>query len=211
MAETKTTRHGNTFKDITGQQFYRWTVLYFFDRVGTATRWMCRCECGRELVRIGQSLKNGDSKSCGCYRDELQTKHGKQKEREYLKWHAARSRCTNPRNTKWRIYGARGITMCDRWLQSFDNFFEDMGKCPPGLTLDRKDNDGPYSPDNCRWATRAEQTRNRRNTLMATHDGETLSLGEWAERTGIPYDRLEDRYEHGTPLFIPSHQGKKIS
>lgn len=100
--------------------------------------------------------------------------------------------------------------MCDRWLNSFDAFYEDMGKCPDGLTLDREDNDGPYSPENCRWATYASQTRNRRKTVLITHDGETLPLSEWSERLGIPYDRLHDRYLNGKPIFAPLHQGRVI-
>lgn len=104
-----------------------------------------------------------------------------------------KQRCYNPNTRDYRRYGARGITICSRWLESFDNFIEDMGLRPEGCTLERKDNDGPYSPENCIWATRAVQSKNKENTVKITHKGETKSVREWAEITGIPYKTLMAR------------------
>lgn len=102
-------------------------------------------------------------------------------------------RCYNPKQRDYRRYGARGIVVCERWLESFDNFLEDMGLRPDGHTLERLNNDGNYTKDNCVWASRKEQTRNRESTLKLTYKGETKSLVEWSELTSIPYDTLKAR------------------
>lgn len=197
MAEKETTKRAANFKDLTGQRFGRWTVLHFQDTARKMTRWACRCDCGREVIVLGNSLRRRLSVSCGCSR----WKHGRRTVNEYKAWHAARSRCTNPSNEHWAEYGGRGITMCERWQQSFDEFFRDMGPRPDGLSLDRIDNDGPYSPENCRWASQLTQQSNRRTTLTATHNGETLTIKEWARRSGERYRTLLYRIENGLPLL----------
>lgn len=107
----------------------------------------------------------------------------------YRAWASMLNRCSNPRCPKWQIYGGRGIRVCKRW-QSFENFLADMGEAPPGKSLDRKDNDGHYTPRNCRWATPTEQAMNRSNTVKVTHDGRTQSLQEWAAEFGLKYTTL---------------------
>ena len=103
-------------------------------------------------------------------------------------------RCNNPNNPAFSYYGARGIEVCARWQNSFENFFADMGQRPtPELSLERLDNDGPYSPENCTWATRQQQQRNRRGLRLLTHDGETLCIAEWSERSGIPQETFRSR------------------
>jgi hypothetical protein len=103
------------------------------------------------------------------------------------------SRCYNPRFEKYSSYGARGIRVCDRWRHDFSAFLSDMGERPAGMSLDRIDNDGHYSPENCRWATAEEQQANKRNTVRVTHEGRTLPLAEWSRETGINYSALRQR------------------
>ena len=112
-------------------------------------------------------------------------------------------RCLNPRNKRWNRYGGRGIKVCQRWLDSYENFLEDMGRRPSSkYSLDRRDNDGPYSPENCRWATLSEQARNRVNTHMLSYLGETLSEAEWADRTGIKLSTISSRIMQGWPVEL---------
>lgn len=114
----------------------------------------------------------------------------------YTLWLGMKARCENPNATKYYMYGARGITVCDRW-KKFENFLADMGEPPAvGMQLDRKDNDGPYSPDNCRWATRKEQARNRRDNHFLELNGKRATIAEWAEITGIEYSNIKNRINH---------------
>lgn len=113
--------------------------------------------------------------------------------REYRAYRDMLNRCYYEKHNRYPRYGGRGITVCERWLESFDNFVDDMGACPDGYQLDRKDNDAGYSKGNCRWATRSEQCLNRSSTRKIAHNGETLSISEWAKRTGISEGTLERR------------------
>lgn len=157
---------------MTGQRVGRWLVLERgeSDRHGKA-RWMCRCDCGRSALVAASSLRSGQSRSCGCLRREVvsaaRTTHGHtrggRETAEFRAWRSMLERCYSPRYKQYRDYGGRGITVCARWRASFQAFLDDMGLKPsPGLSLDRRNNDGPYSPDNCRWATATEQRANRR-------------------------------------------------
>lgn len=120
-------------------------------------------------------------------------KHGMIKTHEYQSWGSMVTRCTNPKCRYWSHYGGRGIKICDRWLSSFLDFLEDMGKCPEGHSLDRINNDGNYEPSNCRWATRAQQSRNTRQNVMLTFNGKTQCLTDWAEEIGMPFKCLHRR------------------
>lgn len=112
----------------------------------------------------------------------------------YGTWDGMKQRCLNPNNSRWKEYGGRGIKVCQHWLDSFENFLKDMGEKPFGLTLDRIDNDGDYTPENCRWATPKEQQRNRADTVLITYNGDTKTLYAWADITGIKSCTLYSRY-----------------
>lgn len=131
-------------------------------------------------------------------------KHGHRKSGStsavYGVWAEMRHRCRNPKHPEYKNYGARGITVCDRW-HKFETFLADMGE-PNGLTLERINNDGNYEPSNCRWATQQEQCQNTRLTHRLTFEGETLSLSSWARRVGIPRETLHKRINHGWPLEL---------
>jgi len=137
-------------------------------------KFLCKCDCGTMVEVRLDKMKLGNTKSCGCYNKELITKphkptnltHGHTKKgnvsREFHSWHGMKQRCTNPKTKHYNYYGGRGITICDRWLNSFTDFIEDMGPRPEGKSLDRINNDGNYEPNNCKWSTQVEQLKNRR-------------------------------------------------
>jgi hypothetical protein len=125
--------------------------------------------------------------------------HGADVERMWRKWHSMLGRCHDPKNSSYALYGGRGITVCDRWRESFSDFACDMGPIPAGMSLDRIDNDGPYSPENCRWADRKTQGRNRRTNRLITAHGKTASIVEWSEITGLTLDTLQTRVRRGWP------------
>lgn len=160
--------------DLTKKVFGRLTVVRC---AGTNKRghllWECICNCGEHTTVLGASLRNGQTKSCGCLSKEGFTNltHGHtiggHFTPEYQSWKGMRERCTNPKSSGYPNYGGRGIKICKRWAHSFENFFKDMGPRPKGKTLDRKNNDKGYKPSNCRWATRSEQNKNQRRLLEA--------------------------------------------
>lgn len=162
--------HGNTFIDLTGHKFDRWTVESFSRRSGKTAMWNCRCECGTQREVSGNNLNRGYSRSCGCWHREIahnvNYKHGHSAIRGsiYNSWVSMRNRCNNRNDPSYKYYGGRGITYCERW-EKFENFLADMEptwqEC---LSLDRIDNDGNYAPENCRWATQSEQVKNQRHT-----------------------------------------------
>lgn len=208
MAKVKSTSAHPLFKDMTDQVFGRLTVIARAeDRQDKGRRrvcWLCKCQCGTEHIAKGEDLRSGRTTSCGCFHREMVGELGKRLgptrgthrmsySAECNCWKHMIQRCTNPKNERWDRYGARGIQVCERWLK-FENFLEDMGRQPfRGATIERKNNNGNYEPGNCKWATRAEQSRNKRDTVMITHDGKTMCLADWAIELGLNYNTLHNR------------------
>jgi hypothetical protein len=125
----------------------------------------------------------------------------------YGLWEGMIARCYRQSAINYHIYGGRGIFVCDRWL-SFENFYADMGDRPNGLSLERKDNDGPYSPENCTWATRTEQSNNTRRNVRLTFNGETLTITQWSSCLGIDISTIRSRIKRGMPVDRILHRGK---
>ena len=156
------------FNNLTGKKFGKWTVLERVENSNSKqTRWLCQCDCGEKGIVHADSLKNGRSASCGCLKAQklsLRAKtHGQSNTPEFTSWVSMLSRCYNPNRDVYPYYGGRGITVCDRWKDSFENFYTDMGPRPEkNFSIDRINPDGNYEPSNCRWATTVEQHRNQR-------------------------------------------------
>lgn len=187
--------------DLQGQRFGRLRVLQRSGATHGYTAWLCRCECGRTLIVESRHLVRGGTRSCGCYSAELNrirpVVHGQSASREYHAWESAKQRCSNPKNPNYQNYGERGIRMCDRWINSFEAFIADMGLCPHGNSLDRLDNDGPYAPGNCRWATSAVQANNKRSNRVLNVGGERMTVSTAARRVGMRPNKVVQRLRLG--------------
>jgi hypothetical protein len=189
--------------DLTGQRFGR---LIAFELAPERTsngkaRWICRCDCGAGTTVDARNLRSGSTLSCGCHRraiGERTLTHGRTNTPEFRAWTQMLYRCLNVRCAHYRHYGGRGITVCARWMASFENFLADVGERPSAdYSLDRKDNDGPYAPGNVRWATPTQQANNRRVNHRLTYDGKTMTISEWAAHIGISRESLRGRLKLG--------------
>ena len=196
--------------DMTGERYGRLTVESIFrhKQGNKELLWHCKCDCGNYTNVSRDKLIKGTTKSCGCLQRELAKKnattHGLTKTRLYTSWHQMKARCYYEKSINYSDYGGRGIKVCEEWKNSFLAFREWAlaNGYTDNLTLDRIDVNGNYEPSNCRWATRKEQDRNKRNNIFITMDGETKSLPEWCEIKGVPYARTQKRYRKGYPLDI---------
>lgn len=197
-------------KDFVGLRFGRLTVIAEDaprkNTYGSPIRWLvCACDCGEIKSINALRLNSGKTKSCGClHRDTCRamlTTHGKRHSSpSYTSWTGMRYRCYSPSNAKYPIYGGRGIKVCDRWLESFENFLADMGEKPEGMTLDRIDPNGNYEPENCRWATPAQQANNLRTVRYLEHNGARHTITEWASILGTTRPAIIMRMRRGETI-----------
>ena len=173
-------------------------------------KFLCKCDCGKEISVMINLLKTGNTKSCGCFRVDSarkqETSHGMCKTKLYMVWSSMIQRISNPKNKAWENYGGRGIKACKRWFK-FENFRDDMlPSYRENLTIDRIDNDGDYTPENCRWASRSINMRNRRN--IKKH--QQKSIPEWAEELKMKPSTLRSRAKRdGLPCAVEYYIKKK--
>lgn len=172
--------------DLRGQKFGRLLITEFVGRIKGKTKWKAICDCGNETIVSTSDLRSNNTKSCGCYVLESRIKHGHSRNHkitpEYSVWISMKGRCYNKNEKEYKYYGGRGIIVCDRWLERFDNFFDDMGVRPSKKhSIDRINNDGNYEPSNCRWATTKEQSRNRSDNHYLSYGSVTMVLADWAD------------------------------
>src|SRR3990167_1575173 len=195
-----------------GRRFGRLIVVKEAGRTKRRQRlWKCRCRCGKMVVAATGTLNSGHTRSCGCLRKDrpnslrhgastlAQRKLSNTKWRAYLSWRNMRYRCDDPLNKDYPDYGGRGVTYDQHW-KNFENFLVDMGTRPMGRTLERKDNDGSYSKLNCKWASRREQSRNRRKGRVIFFTGKRQSVSEWASELGIDANTIHMRLYRKWPV-----------
>lgn len=185
--------------DLTGKRFERLVVVSRAANTScNKAAWRCRCDCGAEKVVSAANLKAGNTKSCGCLNREqassLSKTHGMSGTPTYNSWHAMMQRCYEPSHPYYDNYGGRGVTVAPSW-HNFSSFYEDMGERPEGTTLDRKQTALVYSRETCRWATGAEQAKNRRSTVRVLWKGKKVTLIELSSEFSIPYDTLKARIQ----------------
>ena len=198
------------FVDLTGQKFNSWLIIGRAENNGARVMWHVRCDCGHETTYRADTLREGRSKMCrACTRT---SKHGR--DQMYDAWRSMHRRCGDNGHVSYADYGGRGIYVCERW-QSFDLFFEDMGERPSSAhTLERMDNDGPYSPENCKWATQKEQHNNKRSNRLVTYQGIEMTVTQLAERVGIDrhviYQRLKYGYTVDEAVTKPVNRGTRL-
>lgn len=181
--------------DITGQRFGRLVAIERSQNVARTNApsrpaWLCACDCGTRKVVSKACLISGLAKSCGCIRREVvsakNTSHGMSKTPEYISWGQMNRRCHDMSNKNYKDYGGRGISVCEQWRHSFENFFSSMGRRPTiKHSLERKDNSLGYSPGNCKWATRREQSQNRRGRRYLSAFGTTLPVEDWGHKISV--------------------------
>jgi hypothetical protein len=204
--------------DLTGQKFGRLIAVRRMsnDKHGHR-RWLCLCICKNKTIVRSADLENNKTQSCGCLQVEKSIKHGYARKRKqsgkYQSWKSMIQRCTNHNNKGYKDYGRKGIVVCEEWLQ-FKNFNKDMPGWKSGLQIDRKNNKKGYYKENCRWATRQQQMRNKRNNCYKTYKGKTQLVVEWAKEYNIPYRTLWSRlYKYGwsmeKALTTPVRKRKK--
>jgi len=183
---------GPKLEDLTGLRFGRLEVLSY-----ERPKWRCKCDCGEEPLADKYSLKTGKTKSCGCVRGNGDKTNHLPFSRERRSYTSMKNRCYSQKDKYFYAYGGRGIKVCERWKNSFDNFYSDMGPRPDETSLDRIDNDGDYCPENCRWATPVEQANNRRSNRYVIFQGKTQTISQWSRELGIGKSVIKDRLNKG--------------
>lgn len=216
--------------DLIGQRFGRLTVIKKLPlRKSKNVMWECLCDCGNTHKVATTHLRKGAIESCGCLLSEVRArgtrrKHGhaikNNRSKAYRTWSNMIDRCENSNNNSYRNYGERGIKVCDRWRNSFENFLADMGEpLSINYSIDRINVNGDYEPKNCQWIPIAEQTKNQRRNVFLTHQGQTMLLADWAKKTGIDRRTISHRLKEGwsvedalsTPIGTRNKRYKKIT
>lgn len=190
--------------DLRGQRFGRLTVIREdASRRNGSVMWLCRCDCGNEVLVRSNHLKRGGVMSCGCYNHDIIRTHDESKTNLYHTLQCMKDRCSNPKNVQYADYGGRGIKVCDEWLHDYEAFrdWALANGYRKGLSIDRINNDGDYEPSNCRWTDMKTQCRNRRSNRMLTINGETHCLIEWAEIVGINASSINTRLRRGWSAY----------
>lgn len=196
--------------DLKGTRYGRLKVIDFshFSKDKKRTFWKCRCDCGSEVIVRADQLKNGHTKSCGCYNKDVvrngrfAVTHDKSKTRIYHIYTGMKTRCYNPNCSNYKDYGGRGIGICKEWLDDFQKFYDwaVANGYEDDLSIDRINPNGDYSPSNCRWATDIEQMNNTRRNHYISHNGERKSLKQWSEDIGFSYEKVKARMARGIPF-----------
>lgn len=212
--------------DINGNRYGRLTVS---KKIQDAPKWECICDCGKIITARGTDLRRGMVKSCGCLKKETsanngrsQTTHGLKNTRLYKEWISMKTRCYNQNSPSYADYGGRGIEVCEEWRNDFLTFFKwamatgyDTSATRGVCTIDRKDNDGHYSPENCKWSTNREQQNNKRNNRRLTYNGQTKTIPQWADEVGLSASTIHNRISRGwtteRALTEPIHKEKQRS
>ena len=167
------------------------------------SRWECLCVCGKTTIVGISSLTSGNTKLCGCQQhkhsvaNNYNLSHGLSQHPIYRRWRIMLNRCYNSASEHYPDYGGRGITVCDRWRHSVEHFYTDMGDPPPGMTIERINNNQGYFPENCRWAPQLEQHRNKRSNHLLTYNDETHPISAWGEKLNMPGSILYLRIQAG--------------
>jgi hypothetical protein len=192
----KVVNESNMQKDLTGMQFSKLRAIMPTDKcIRGSVVWECLCDCGKKYSVTTRSLLNGDKRSCGCVKKNV--RHGRSESHYYPRWKAMLYRCYNSKHPYFHHYGGRGIKVCDRW-HVINNFYQDMGDPPSKQhTVGRIDNDGDYTPSNCRWETIEQQANNKRTNRFITFRGETKTVSQWAVTYGISHSTLKGRLDRG--------------
>lgn len=167
-----------------GAKIGKWLLIDKVENSKKHIKWNCICECGAKKQVYDCHLKSGKSKGCKKCATNY---HGMVDTPEWQSWHAMRTRCLNKNHKRYGRYGGRGITICQRWMDSFLNFLSDMGSRPPGTTLDRIDNNGNYEPNNCRWANEEQQQNNTKKNRYFMYEGSVYSMAQLARKVNLPY------------------------
>lgn len=206
-----------------GTVYGRLTVIeetdpYFTPQNKPVKRFNCKCICGSIVKVYGYSLRNGHTSSCGCYNKAVITTHGHTKTRTYKTWCSMRERCSNPNSPDYFRYGERGIKVCPEWEQSYDQFLLDMGERPDSMSLDRIDVNKGYSPQNCKWSTPHEQSRNMRSNFNIEIDGQVKCLMDWCTQYGLErhnyfyvWARIRKGWDPKEALTTPKYEKRRSS
>lgn len=195
------------FKDLTGLRFGRLIVIKKVENTGYHTKWLCKCDCGKETIVFGCNLTKtkGATLSCGCLHKEkfTPTTHGLSDSKLHYIWDSIKARCYNKNSTSYPRYGARGIIMCDKWRNDFKAFYDwaiangyDENSKRGDCTIDRIDVNKNYSPDNCRWVNATEQANNRRTNIIIKYQNQEKTLAEWCKLLDLPYKTMHKKIRY---------------